>query len=122
MLTDILGPSFPYLSTITLSPFVGAILIMFTPRRSPWVIRWIAALSSAVSLLLSIVLMAGYDWQRAGFQFRERYTWIPELGINVGLGVDGISVPMVLLTGLVLAVAGLLALVRGWSRRPPDRR
>jgi len=109
MLTDILGPSFPYLSTITLSPFVGAILIMFTPRRSPWVIRWIAALSSTVSLLLSVVLMAGYDWQRAGFQFRERYAWIPELGINVGLGVDGISVPMVLLTGLVIFTGSIVS-------------
>src|SRR6266508_16318 len=105
----LLGPTFPYLSTITLAPFVGVILIMLAPRRSPWVIRWIAALASAVSLLLSLVLITSYDWRAGGFQFQELYDWIPELGITVRLGVDGISTPMVLLTGLVIFTGTLIS-------------
>ncbi len=97
------------LSIITLSPFIGAILIMLTPRRWPWVIRWIAAISSAVSLGLSIQVFFQYDWQTAGFQFREAYDWIPELGISAKLGVDGISVPMVLLTGLVIFTGSIVS-------------
>ena len=106
---DVLGPGFPYLSTITLSPFVGAILIMLSPRRSPWLMRWIAALSSALSLGLSLGVVGAYDWQRGGFQFQELYDWIPELGIQVRLGVDGISTPMVLLTGLVIFTGSIVS-------------
>ena len=108
-LIGIFGTNFPYLSTITLSPFVGAILIMLVPRRSQWLIRWIAALSSAVSLLLAFALMGAYDWSRGGFQFQELYPWIPELGINARLGVDGISTPMVLLTGLVIFTGSIVS-------------
>ena len=75
-----------YLSAITLSPFIGAILIMLTPRRMPWVIRWLALISSGVSLVLSFIVFIGYDWQSAGFQFREAYDWIPEVGISAKLG------------------------------------
>jgi NADH-quinone oxidoreductase subunit M len=98
-----------YLSGITLSPFIGAILIMLTPRSKPWIIRWLAAISSGVSLALSLIVFAGYDWQKGGFQFQELYSWIPELGINVRLGVDGISTPMVLLTGLVIFTGSIVS-------------
>src|SRR5829696_6970249 len=98
-----------YLLGITLSPFIGAILIMLTPRTNPWIIRWIAAISSGVSLALSLIVFAGYDWQKGGFQFQELYSWIPELGINVRVGVDGISTPMVLLTGLVIFTGSIVS-------------
>src|SRR6266508_4530222 len=87
---DLLGPGFPYLSTILFAPFVGAILIMLAPRRA-------------------LVLMASYDWTKGGFRFQELYDWIPELGITVRLGVDGISTPMVLLTGLVIFTGSLIS-------------
>jgi NADH-quinone oxidoreductase subunit M len=98
-----------YLSAITLSPFIGALLIMLTPRRMPWVIRWLALISSGVSLVLSFLVFIEYDWQAGGFQFREAYDWIPELGISAKLGVDGISTPMVLLTGLVIFTGSLVS-------------
>jgi NADH-quinone oxidoreductase subunit M len=99
-----------YLSTITVAPFIGAILIMLTPRRWPWLIRAIAAVVSGISLLLSLIVFVTYDWQAGGFQFREAYDWIPELGIAAKLGVDGISAPMVLLTGLVIFTGSLVSM------------
>jgi NADH-quinone oxidoreductase subunit M len=98
-----------YLSGTILAPFVAAILIMLVPRRWPWVIRVIAAAGSAISLVLSLIVFAGYDWQGGGFQFEELYEWIPELGVSVRLGVDGISAPMVLLTGLVIFTGSVVS-------------
>ena len=90
------------LGWIVLIPFVAALLIMVTPRQWPWVIRAIAVVASGATLVLALIVFYGYDWTVGGFQFREQYDWIPELGIRVKLGVDGISAPMVLLTGLVI--------------------
>jgi NADH-quinone oxidoreductase subunit M len=91
-----------YLSGTVLAPMITALIIMVIPRRWPWAIRLVAAAGSGLTLVLSLIVFFGYDWQLAGFQFVERYAWIPELGINLSFGVDGISAPMVLLTGLVI--------------------
>ncbi|MGH2366719.1 MAG: complex I subunit 4 family protein [Chloroflexota bacterium] len=98
-----------YLSGIVLAPFIAALIIMAVPRRWPWAIRIVAAIGSGVSLALSFVVFFGYDWQTAGFQFEELYEWIPELGIRFRLAVDGISAPMVLLTGLVIFTGTLVS-------------
>jgi NADH-quinone oxidoreductase subunit M len=91
-----------YLSGTVLAPLIAALLIMALPRRWPNAIRFVAAAGSGITLVLSLLVFFGYDWQQGGFQFQERYPWIPELGINLSFGVDGISAPMVLLTGLVI--------------------
>jgi NADH-quinone oxidoreductase subunit M len=91
-----------YLSGTVLAPFVSALIIMLIPRRWPNAIRFVAAAGSGITLVLSLIVFTGYDWQQGGFQFLESYPWIPELGINLAFGVDGISAPMVLLTGLVI--------------------
>lgn len=97
------------LSWIALAPFVAAVIIMLIPRRWPWAIRVVATMASAVSLVLSLVVFAGYDWRTGGFQYQELYEWIPELGIRVRLGVDGISVPMLVLTGLVIFTGSIVS-------------
>jgi NADH-quinone oxidoreductase subunit M len=91
-----------YLSGTVLAPFLAALIIMLIPRRWPHAIRFVAIMGSGATLVLSLLIFFGYDWQQGGFQFQERYPWIPELGINLSFGVDGISAPMVLLTGLVI--------------------
>lgn len=98
-----------YLSWMTLSPFLGALIIMLLPRRWVWPIRIVAAVSSGVSLVLSLIVFTGYDWQRGGYQFHELYSWIPEVGISVRLAVDGISTPMTLLTGLVIFTGSIVS-------------
>ena len=91
-----------YLSTMTVAPFVAALLIMLVPSNRPWLTRLIALGASLVSFAISLVVLAGYSWQAGGFQFRETYQWLPQFGVQVLLGVDGISVPMVFLNAIVL--------------------
>ena len=91
-----------YLSGTVLAPILAALIIMVIPRRWPHAIRFVAIMGSGATLALSLLVFFGYDWQQGGFQFQERYPWIPELGTNLSFGVDGISAPMVLLTGLVI--------------------
>ncbi len=103
------GESVGYLSATVLAPFISALIIIAIPRQRPWAIRLVAAAGSALTLVLSMIIFVGYDWERAGFQFQEQYDWIPELGISFRLGVDGISVPMVLLTGLVIFTGAIVS-------------
>src|ERR1051325_7333657 len=75
---------------------------MFLARRSPPLGRWLAVLSPAVPLVLSIAIFVAYDREAAGFQFFEDVPLVPALGINYQLGVDGLSLLMVLLTSIII--------------------
>jgi NADH-quinone oxidoreductase subunit M len=99
---------FPVLSVITWAPFVGALLIMFTARHSPLAVRLIALASAGASAVLAIWIYVAYDREAAGFQFYEKLSLVPPLGINYELAVDGISLLMVLLTSIII-VAGVFA-------------
>ena len=90
----------PVLSIITWAPFVGAVLIMFTARHRPLLVRGLAVSSTGLALLLSLVIFAAYDREAAGFQFYEEVMLVPPLGIKYQLGVDGMSLLMVLLTSM----------------------
>ena len=85
---------------------IGAGLFLLPRRFEGWS-RWIALAAATVSFTLSIAVFAGYDQSLGGFQFEERASWIPSIGIAWHTGVDGIAAPMVLLTGLVI-LAGVL--------------
>jgi NADH-quinone oxidoreductase subunit M len=95
------GPP-PFLSLITWSPFVGALLIMFTARHRPRAVRLIATASTGLSALLSVWVYLIYDREAAGFQFYEKLPLVPPLGISYELGVDGMSLLMVLLTSMII--------------------
>jgi NADH-quinone oxidoreductase subunit M len=92
----------PLLSLITWAPFVGALLIMFTARRSPLAVRVIAAVTTGISTVLSLWIFVAYDRDAAGFQFYENVPLVPPLGISYELGVDGMSLLMVLLTSIII--------------------
>ena len=92
----------PLLSIITWAPFVGAVLIMFLARHRPLLVRLLAVASTAVSLVLSLVVYVAYDREAAGFQFYEKLALVPPLGISYELGVDGMSLLMVLLTSIII--------------------
>ncbi len=94
--------SVPVLSLITWSPFVGALLIMFTARHRPLAVRLIAAVATGVSTVLSLWIYLAYDREAAGFQFHEKVLLVPPLGVAYELGVDGMSLLMVLLTALII--------------------
>jgi NADH-quinone oxidoreductase subunit M len=70
----------------------------------------VAALAAATfALLLSIWVYFSYDISAGGYQFVEKYTWLPDLGISYYVGVDGMSAPLVLLTGVVMFTGVLIS-------------
>ena len=93
---------------MTWAPFVSALLIMFTARRRPLLVRWISVAGAAVSLVASLWVYWAYDRGAAGFQFREELPLVPSLGISYLAGVDGISALMCLLTSIII-FAGVFA-------------
>ena len=92
----------PVLSIMTWAPFVGAVLIMFTARHRPLLVRMIAVVATGISLVMAILTYIAYDREAAGFQFYEELALVPPLGIKYQLGVDGMSLLMVLLTGIII--------------------
>lgn len=99
----------PWLSLIWLSMLAPALIIAAIPGRQLELIRWVGTGFALLSLLLSVLVFLAYDPAAAGFQFVERLDWMPQLGISYLLGVDGISVPMVLLNGIVIFTGALMS-------------
>lgn len=93
---------FHILSIIMAAPIIGAILLLFVPENKDKVIKTIAALAAGLALVLSVAAYINYNSQVGGMQFTEQYTWIKGFGIDFSLGVDGLSMPMVLLTSIIL--------------------
>jgi len=88
----------PILTLITFVPLAGAILIAFLPRGSVGLVRAVALGTALVTFVLSLFLLVGFLPGRPGFQFLEEVDWIPAFGIQYKLGVDGLSVALVVLT------------------------
>jgi NADH-quinone oxidoreductase subunit M len=71
------------------------------PKNETILIRWVALIGSLVPLALSLVLWFQFQPAQAGFQFEEQYLWYEAIGSSYHLGVDGLSITMVLLTTLL---------------------
>ena len=102
--------SLPILSLTLFIPILGAIVIMCMPADRHKPIKYVAAISTLLSLLLSLWTMINYNLTIGGMQFVERIPWIADLGVNYALGVDGISLPLLLLTNLI----GFSAVYASW--------
>src|SRR4051794_21769369 len=95
------------LSIILWLPIVAAVVLALFPRSATTAIKTIGFLASAATFIISIKLATGFADGTAGFQFREVWPWIPQWGISYSLGVDGISLWLVLLTTLLTPVVFL---------------
>ncbi|HOU44077.1 MAG TPA: NADH-quinone oxidoreductase subunit M [Anaerolineaceae bacterium] len=93
---------FPVLSLLIFIPLLTGVALLVLPNRWKPYARWIALGSAGITAILSLIVYFGYDVAQGGYQFQEQYPWVPALGISYHVGVDGISVPMVLLSGLVV--------------------
>ena len=102
---------FPYLTTIIFLPVVGAILIAFIPGLSQRLIKRIAAILTFIPLALSLFLFFNFDKSLGGIQFEEKLSWIPAINANYHLGVDGLSLPLVIL----MAFLGFLVVLISWK-------
>jgi len=98
------------ISLILFSPLIGAAILFILPRAtSDRTMKWIAFLWSLVSLALALILWVNYRPEAAGFQFEFKLPWFPQINSTYHVGVDGISVPMVLLTALLTPLALLIS-------------
>jgi NADH-quinone oxidoreductase subunit M len=89
---------FPILTAVTFFPLAGAILLLFAPKAKEEFIKWMALGISMVEFVISLPLFIYFDEGVAGMQFVERIPWVREWGINYFIGVDGISLLLILLT------------------------
>lgn len=92
---------FPLLTTILLTPIWGILVLAIMPREADRTIKMIAAVTMSIALGLTLYAYWAYDVSLGGMQYVENVPWIAELGIAYTLGVDGISLPLLLLTILV---------------------
>jgi NADH-quinone oxidoreductase subunit M len=93
-----------YLSLLIVLPILGALILAFVPRQSERAIRWIALATTLIALAVSVVLFVGFK-PDASMQFVERIPWIPQLGVSYYVGVDGLSILMVILTTFLMVIA-----------------
>ena len=90
---------------IIFSPLLAAAVLLVLPRDEKSLLRWLALIFSLGTLALILVAWFNYDRIDAGFQFQVQAEWFPQLGSSFHLGVDGISLPMLLLTGILTPLA-----------------
>src|SRR3954465_6850565 len=100
-----------YLSILLFLPLVGALILLFVPRQNDDAVRWIANIVAFVGFVISIPLWFWFNPQSGDFQLVERAPWIPSIGAEYFLGVDGLSTLLILLTTLM----GFIAVLSSWS-------
>ncbi len=99
------------LTLLTFFPLVGVLVLLLWRGISDTQIKWTAIITSAVTLVLSVVVLASFRTGDPGLQMVDRIAWIPSLGISYYMGIDGISILMVLLTTII----SLLAIISSWG-------
>ncbi len=100
-----------YLSLILFTPLAGSLLLLFINRRNEHAIRLIANVVAFIGFLVSVPLWFWYNPQSPDFQFVERMRWIPSIGAEYFLGVDGFSTLLILLTTMM----GFIAVLSSWN-------
>jgi len=99
------------LSIILLTPLAGLAVLLFIPGAHKDLIRVWANLVGFAGFLISLPLVSRFQLNHAGYQFEERAEWIPALGANYHIGLDGISLLLIMLTTLM----GFIAILCSWS-------
>jgi NADH-quinone oxidoreductase subunit M len=101
------------LTVVLLTPLVGALLLLFVPRDSENAHRVIGNLFGFLGLIVSLPLIWRFSLSPTAdrFQFKENYDWIPSIGAHYTLGIDGISLLLVILTTLL----GAISILSSWS-------
>jgi NADH-quinone oxidoreductase subunit M len=94
----------PILSLVVFTPLIGVAILLLIPGENHRAIRWMALLAALASFGFSLALI-GYQPTGAEFQFREDLSWIPAFGMRYTVGVDGLSVVLVLMTTVLSVVS-----------------
>lgn len=102
------------LSLLIWLPIAGGLLAIPAGRASVHAVRWLALLVAVATFLASISLLFGFDAKQHAMQFSEHVPWIRAFDVYYSLGVDGISVPLILLTTVIT----VLVVIAGWEIAP----
>ena len=97
------------LSILVFIPALATMTILVIPNGQVNIIRGTATAFSIAALAFSLYLFVSYDYSAGGYQFQQAWPWLESLVIYVRWGVDGISVPMCLLTGIVMMTGTLVS-------------
>jgi NAD(P)H-quinone oxidoreductase subunit 4 len=101
---------FPWLTAIIAFPLIAALAIPVLPDTDGKTVRLYALGAGVLEFLFILYTFATqYDFNNPSLQLVERYSWVPQLGLNWSLGVDGLSMPLVVLTGFVTTLATFAA-------------
>jgi NADH-quinone oxidoreductase subunit M len=105
------------LTFITFFPLLGAIIVLLIPKDKKELIRWVSLIVTFIPLVVSFYIYANYDFTLKGvndpnsFQFVEKVIWIPKFNIWYYVGVDGISITMVILTAIIT----FIGVISSWT-------
>ena len=103
---------FPWLTTIILLPLLASLAIPVLPDKDGKTVRWYALGVGLVDFTLTLYgFWRNYDLQNQALQLAEIYPWVPQLNLNWSVAVDGLSMPLIVLSGLVTT----LAILAGWN-------
>jgi len=106
------------LSWIIWLPVIGMVAIALIPRDKTELIKQVSAVTLGIQLVLALYLWRIFDPSVGTFQFMERAEWIPSFNITYILGVDGLSLPMVVLMALI----GFISVFVSWNINKADKR
>ncbi|MFC1602610.1 NADH-quinone oxidoreductase subunit M [Pseudomonadota bacterium] len=101
----------PILSLTTWLPIIGGALLLAIGDKSSSASRWIALATAILTFVISLALYCGFDSSTAQMQFVERAPWIPVFNVEYYLGVDGISMPLIILTTFIT----VFVVIAGWE-------
>ena len=106
-----MSADWPILSATIWLPILGGLLVLGSGDKAPNVSRWLALTVAVLTFLVSIGLYTGFDVTTSAMQFEENIPWVEAFQINYHLGIDGISMPLILLTTFIT----ILVVAAGWE-------
>ncbi len=106
-----MSADWPILSAVIWLPVLGGLLVAFSGDKAPNISRWLALVVAVLTFLLSLLLYTGFEMNTAAMQFQENIPWIESFQVNYHLGVDGISMPLIILTTFIT----ILVIIAGWQ-------
>ena len=92
-------------SLVTFFPLLGIVLLLFVDKEKAQIIKLVGFITSLATFVLSLHLYFHFDSQVAGFQFVQQFVWIGGLNISYHVGIDGLSLLMILLTTFLTPIA-----------------
>ena len=106
-----MSADWPLISSVIWLPILGGLLVLGSGDKAPALSRWLSLAVAILTFLISIPLYTGFDAGTAAMQFQENLPWISAFNVNYHLGVDGISMPLILLTTFIT----ILVVLAGWE-------